>query len=453
MRLPIDRLSMAILLVLTIALLSLPTIGIAQTPTMNPSTPTEGTPETSRGGPASKVNDAVDSLAARTPIPTPDPSFVQREVADFTESVGWSDITFLRLSVEDWINLALSMLLFLLTYWAALWFLGHILRRLILRTETKFDDEFFTSIERELKWLIGVLLLNFSFLRLAFIPGSFRTALNDILFVVGLVLLVRIAVKLIDFSLDWYETYLDSQKQPNGIDPAIVMLRHAGKLLVLVTGVSIGLSHFGLVSNTIVIVLLVVAVLVLFSIKDIMTDIIYGFIILVGQPFRVGDAIHVDLMDGRDWGWVAEIGSRETRIRTRDNRMLVIPNALLGSGKVVNYMSPDPSYRVQTELHVVYGSDFSHVRQVLEQATRGVEGVLADKPVEVLFRNFGMSGRTVLVRWWIASCEQDFDMVDQVNAALEKALVAGDIQIAFTKLDVQVDGQTVGQSDDQTDNQ
>jgi small-conductance mechanosensitive channel len=35
----------------------------------------------------------------------------------------------------------------------------------------------------------------------------------------------------------------------------------------------------------------------------------------------------------------------------------VIPNALLGSGKVVNYMPPDPSYRVQTELHVVYGSD------------------------------------------------------------------------------------------------
>lgn len=44
-------------------------------------------------------------------------------------------------------------------------------------------------------------------------------------------------------------------------------------------------------------------------------------------------------------------------------------------------------------------------------------------------------------------------MVDQVNAALEQALVAGDIQIAFTRLDVQLDGQTVGQSGDQANNQ
>lgn len=108
MRLPIGRHSMAILVVLTIALLSLPTTGIAQTPTISPSTPTEGTPEASDGGPAPRVNDAVDSLAARTPIPTPDPGFVQREVADFTDSVGWSDIAFLGLSAEDWINFALS---------------------------------------------------------------------------------------------------------------------------------------------------------------------------------------------------------------------------------------------------------------------------------------------------------------------------------------------------------
>ena len=66
--------------------------------------------------------------------------------------------------------------------------------------------------------MIGILLLRVSLLRLAFCPGSFRTALNDILFVVTLVLLIRIAVKLIDVGLDWYETYLDSQKQPDGIE-------------------------------------------------------------------------------------------------------------------------------------------------------------------------------------------------------------------------------------------
>lgn len=251
---------------------------------------------------------------------------------------------------------------------------------------------------------------------------------------------VRIAVKLIDFGLGWYEHYLhpEKEKKESMPDPAMVMLKHAAKLLVYVAGVSIGLSHFGLANNAISIVLIAIGVIVLLSIKDIITDVIYGFIILIGQPFREGDVVHIASMDAGEWGWVTEIGSRDTRIRTRDNRMLVVPNVNMGANEIANYTRPDPTYRVQTDLRVVYGSDADQVQSVLEQATRGVDGVLPDKPVEVLYWQFGASARIMRVRWWIATCEQDTEMIGKVNAALEAALSAANLQIAYATIDLNV---------------
>ena len=299
----------------------------------------------------------------------------------------------------------------------------------------EFDDKFFASISHELRWLLGILLLRYSVLRLTFITGGLRTALDDIFFILGLLVLMRITVKLIDFGLDWYVSYLDPGKR-SVIDPALVILKNAGKLLVFVAGVSIALSHFGLINNAIAIVFLVVGAVMLLSIKDVITDIIYGFIILVGQPFRVGDAIHIKSMNPNEWGWVADIGSHETRIRLHDNRTLVIPNAALGSDQVVNYMLPDPSFRIQTDLHLAYEVDFDRIQPLVAQTTRAVSGVLPDRPVDVLlWRNFRY-GYVVRVRCWLASCEEDQEVISSVNAALKSALAAAGVEMGYPSIDV-----------------
>ena len=413
--------------------LCLPAIAIGQSPIPTPPAPGGGTP--SSGAVEATVNDAVESIAARTPIPPPTPGFVQRGVAEFTQTRGLDDVDFLGLSTTEWIDLGLSVLIFVLSYWLVAWFIGRFLRRIVQRTQTQFDDKFFASISQELKWLLGILLLRYSVLRLTSITGDLRTALVDIFFILVLLVLMRITVKLINFGLDWYVSYLNPRKR-SAIDPVLVILKNAGKLLVFVTGASIALSHFGLINSAIAIVFLTVGVVVLLSIRDVITDIIYGFIILVGQPFRVGDAIHIQSMDPNDWGWVVDIGSRETRIRLRDNRTLVIPNAALGSDQVVNYMLPDPTFRIQTDLHLAYGIDFDRIQPLLAQATRAVSGVLPDRPVDVmLWRNFRY-GYVVRVRCWLANCEKDNEVISSVNAALKSALDAAGVEMGYPSIDV-----------------
>ena len=400
----IGRLAQVFLATLMLTLLLLPATAFAQIP---PPSPTEHLLAASRvirrggcridGGrfdPASvgdTADDVVDAIAARTPIPTPTPSFVQREVDGLVETAGLTDVSFLGLSAEDWVNIGLSVLYFVLGYWLVVRILNRLLLRLVKRTATQFDDDLLKRIDGDLKAMVGLFILRYSILRLDFLSNGLRTIVNDAFFVFGLLVAVRLAVKLIDFGLDWYETYLHPDKK-DMLDPATVMLKHAGKLLVYVAGISIGLSHFGLANNAISILLVAIGVIVLLSIKDIITDVIYGFIILVGQPFRQGDVIHIASMAPEEWGWVTEIGSRDTRIRTRDNRMLVVPMPPWG---------PTRSQTTHSPIHPIgcrpicgYPMDPMPIRcrRVLEQATRGVDGVLPDKPVEVLYLQFGAFG-------------------------------------------------------------
>jgi small-conductance mechanosensitive channel len=110
-----------------------------------------------------------------------------------------------------------------------------------------------------------------------------------------------------------------------------------------------------------------------------------------------------------------EISTRTTRIRTGDNREVIVPNSQIGTSQVINYTYPDPRYRVQTDIGVAYGSDYDQVRRVIKDAVRGVEGVLPDKPVDVFFRQFGDSARMMRVRWWIDSYDDENPMLDQVQ--------------------------------------
>ena len=151
-------------------------------------------------------------------------------------------------------------------------------------------------------------------------------------------------------------------------------------------------------------------------------------------------------------GTVVEIGTRTTRILTRDNRLVIIPNSKIGTSQVVNDTYPDPRVRIETNVGVAYGSDYHQVRRVIEDAVRGVEGVLPDQPVDVFFVRFGHSDRIMRVRWWIDTIDQIFPMRDRVNAAVESALEEAGIDMPFDTYDLNVKTEEVsGNMGDRTD--
>jgi len=87
-----------------------------------------------------------------------------------------------------------------------------------------------------------------------------------------------------------------------------------------------------------------------FAAKDTLANFVAGVFILADAPYRVGEYI---IIDGTTRGMVTEIGMRSTRLLTRDNVEVTVPNGVIGNAKIVNESSgPSPRMRVRVNVGV-----------------------------------------------------------------------------------------------------
>ena len=385
-------------------------------------------------GDGSIASDVSQAVTERTPVPTPTPDLVTEIVDEIVSQSRFAGEDRFGMTTDDWINLGISALFFVVSYFLVVRLLFHLLDRLVKRTETKFDDDFLDTIGLELKSLVMVLLLRYAVLRLDFWDDELRTILGDLFFILSLGIFYVIVLHLIDFAMTRYRDDNVREEDRKRFDPILVMIKRLGYVFVSIIFLSFALSHFGIDISVLSAAIIFAALVVAIGARAAIADAVSGFIILADQPFRVGDAILIKELDTR--GDVLVIGSRSTRVRTLNNREVIVPNSQICDSQVVNYAYPDPSLRQEAHINVAYGTDIDRIQQIFQETVRGVECVLPDRPVDVYFLTFGDSVRRIRVTWWIDSYTLEYIMLDRVNRALEDAFNKAGIEIPFPKYDL-----------------
>jgi small-conductance mechanosensitive channel len=384
----------------------------------------------------------AEIVVSRTPQPTATPGLIAEEVAEFAYETGLARISFLGLAGDDWINLGISVLLVLSGYALGTWLTQGLLRQVIRRTFPKFGDVLLNAIGPSLRWLIVILALHIATARLVFVSAELKTFLANVYFVLGVVISLLILWRLIDLAHEWYREELAQEGRADELDPVLLLLTRLSHILLAIVGASILLSHFGINITALLAALGIAGLALSLAAQDTLSDAISGFIILADRPYRVGDRI--EIQGEGTWGDVVDIGLRTTSVRTRDNRMVIVPNSIIGRNQVVNYTYPDPRYRIQTHLGIGYGTDIATARRIIFETVRQVEGVLPDKPVDVLYHEMGDSAMIFRVRWWIESYEDTRRVIDRVNTALQEALDAAGVEMPYPThvSNLQVDPET-----------
>jgi len=113
-----------------------------------------------------------------------------------------------------------------------------------------------------------------------------------------------------------------------------------------------------------------------FAARSTLANFVAGIMIAINQPVRLGDRVAV----GADEGVVEDVGLTYTRIRTADNRRVLIPNEELANSRVTNLTLVDPVTLAQVRLTVPIGSDVARVREVLTDLVPLTPGRLGDRP-------------------------------------------------------------------------
>jgi len=391
---------------------------------------------------ASKAIDTLPTAMAvstATPAPTATPSVLDKVVADVASTTGADEVDFLGLSGEDWLNIGASVIFVLMGYLLGSIFASVILKILISRTSITFENSFLRDTGSLLRWLIVVFSLQYATFRLTFIYSRFQTILTNIYSIIEWLIVINIVWKAIDYFADWYRKKLHLTGQSEQFDPLITLTRRMALTFLVIMGSSVIMSRFGLNTNVMTITLGIIILGLSLAAQDTITDAISGFIVLADRPFRVGDVIEVDQVE--DWGIVQEIGLRTTRVLTYDNRLVIIPNSIIGKNLVVNYTYPDPSYREETRLLIAYDEDVKKVRQIILNTLQQVDGIITANPekmIKVLFTEIKGFALEFRIMWWIKNYDDTPESRDRVIEAIQNALVENNIQLASPALNVKL---------------
>ena len=369
-------------------------------------------------------------IVTSTPRPTREPGVVSEAVSNVADATNLDQVTFLGLSGEDWINLVVSIVAIIVGYLIVNLLFMRILRWLVRKTPTKFDDAFLDTIHNPLRFFVLVLFIQISILRLAFLGENIVRLLDNIFFILYLSILFLIIWRLISFTLDWYREHVTpkDEEQEARREKTLPLLRLILHVTWIVIVVMMALSYWNINVTGLVAVIGIVGLAVSLAAQDIINDFLNGVLIWLDRPFRIGDRIEIQ---GKEtWGDVTDIGARTTRIRTRYNVMAIIPNSVIGKNQVINFTYPDPTFRTEIQFQLDYKEDLGEVRRVVVEAVRRVEGVIEDEPVDALFRDFGQSTIIFRVRYWIDSYSDTYLIIDKVNSAILDSLREAGIEIA-----------------------
>ena len=173
-----------------------------------------------------------------------------------------------------------------------------------------------------------------------------------------------------------------------------------------------------------------------FAAKDTLSNLFAGVSIVMDAPYKTGDFI---ILDSGERGVVTEIGLRSTRILTRDDVEITIPNGIIGNSTIVNEAGGPPAqHRIRIAVGVAYGSDVDHVIETLEQVAADNAAILASPAPRARFRLFGDSSLNFELLGWIADPADRGRVQHELNCAVYKALAANKIEIPFPQRDLHV---------------
>ena len=168
--------------------------------------------------------------------------------------------------------------------------------------------------------------------------------------------------------------------------------------------------------------------------KDTVANFFAGFFLMADSPFKEGDYI---LLDSGERGYVKQMGLRSTRFMTRDDIEITIPNSVIAASKIVNESGgPGETERVRITIHVAYGSDIDHVKDVLVSIALGDENVLNTPEPRVRFREFADYGLKLQLLFWIHKPEIRGRTMDAVNTEIYKQFSQNNISIPYPTMKV-----------------
>lgn len=370
----------------------------------------------------------------------------EAEPGDDTQTSGAIDLSAELPEIADWLPESLQpawdlivtlpivggLVVAVVFYLAAFAFRGLVLNtisRLAARTDTHLDNTIIDHLRRPVFNTIlyfGLILA----VNVAALPFGRVVLINvfaSVIVVSWMSAALRISNALLDaFSLDPRITVVEPRTIPMfDLVMKLTFILVASYCLLMVWGINpLGwLASAG-----------IVGIAVGFAAKDTLANLFSGFFIVADAPYKLGDYIN---LDSGERGQVTAIGMRSTRLLTRADVEITIPNAVIANAKITNESGgTNEKMRLRILVGVAYGTDADEVCALLQQIGEANPEVCSDPAPRVRMRGFGASSVDFNLLAWIEQPEDRGRISHALYMEIYRVFAEQNIEIPYAKQDV-----------------
>ena len=311
--------------------------------------------------------------------------------------------------------------------------LKRVVTQLTKRTETKIDDQLLAILSRPVFLTVFYASLAAATVSLD-MPATFTGIVVRVLASITLLIWAGAAIAVVAVLLETLGRYQDKFEVIQ--QSTIPLFEIVSKILLIAVAGYLLLQVWNIDATAWLASAGVVGIAVGFAARDTLANLFSGVFIVVDTPYRKGDFVN---LDSGERGMVTHVGLRSTRLLTRDDIEITIPNAVMANQKIVNESAgPSPQRRLRIKAGVAYGSDADRVVDILMDIAASHEEVVKNPAPRVRLRELGDSSLNFELLCWITEPVHRGKITHELLMAVYKRFNAEGIEIPYPKTDVYI---------------
>lgn len=301
------------------------------------------------------------------------------------------------------------------------------------KTKTDLDDVILKKISAPLTFLALLAGVRFAL-------GEINIEENLILTIEGVVstLMIVFGSILVYYIVDALVTigYHDFGKKIRGkVNESLLQFFHSMLVILVIVGAFLViLASWGVEIGPLLAGLGVAGIAIAFALQSTLANVFGGISMLLDRSINVGDVVELD--DGTK-GHILKINLRSTKVKTFNNKLMIIPNGKLSESNIKNVALPGPETRVVVPFSVAYGSDIENVKKSVLREIKKVKGLIQKESAPVIrFLEMADSSLNFKAYFYIESFEDLLSALDEANTRIYNALNKAGFEIPFPQMDV-----------------
>lgn len=338
-----------------------------------------------------------------------------------------------KLQTNPWI---LSIIVLVLGFFIAKgvqWFIRSLISKIAEKTPGDFDDKLAPLLSKTAFTFIFFLTVIVSIEALDLSEGVDRFLKR---FVVS-ILILSLMSKLLKATKLILNALANSKNRFKFVEErTIPILDISSKILIVGAALYFLILSWGIDPTAWLASAGIIGIAVGFAAKDTLANLFSGFFIVADSPYKLGDYI---ILDTGERGRVTHVGIRSTRLLTRDDVEITIPNSVIGNAKIVNESGgPWEKTRIRVDVGVSYDSDLDFVHDVLMELVKERDDIANNPTPRVRYRAFGASSIDLQLMAWINYPEQKGLITHKLIMDIHKTFREKGIEIPYSKHDLYV---------------